>query len=177
MMRRICITICLALTLAFPAYAAGQAPSPAFDVEILSPSQLNGTAGDFVEVQADITNNGVDPISNITTYLSLVDNETHMPVDLEDWSAEKGLFIGTIDAGQVFPLNWKVHFVKAGNYSLSIVAIVEGQDTPQVSTLVNFDVVPKRNLNPGMVLPVALGEPVILLILMLILIGRRKTDE
>ncbi|MCX6646625.1 MAG: hypothetical protein NTY09_09730 [bacterium] len=157
--------------------AKAQTAAPQIKIEILSPSQLNGTAGDFVTVQAQITNLGTEPVSNITTYLSLVDNETKMPVDLEDWSVERGLFIGTIDAGQVLPLNWKVHFVKAGNYSLIIIGVVEGQDKPEVSTLTYFDVAPKHNLNPGMVLPVALGEPIVLLVIMLLVISRRKTDE
>jgi hypothetical protein len=145
-------------------------------IKILSAQTLSGTAGDFVTVQGEIKNLGKQPINNITTYLSLVDMDNKQPIDLEDWSAEMGLFIGTIDASQIMPLNWKVHFVKAGNYSLAIVANTEGINIPQVSNLTYFKVSPKHNLNPGKVLPVALGEPIIIIFILLALTYKRKSN-
>ncbi len=146
-------------------------------LDILSSKNLDGIAGDFVTVQAQITNISQQPITDITTYLSLVDNENKLPVDLEDWSAEKGLFIGTIEPNQVFPLNWKIHFVKAGIYSLVIVATAPTSETPQVSKITHFKVSPKHNLNPGKVLPVALGEPIILLFIMGMINYKRQREE
>jgi len=145
-----------------------QAESRPLKISLLSEKTLCGTAGDFATVNAQVTNSGPGPINDITTYISLVDEANKIPVDLEDWSAEKGLFIGTIDSGQTLPLNWKIHFVKAGTYSLMIVAEIAGQEIPQVSTIVHFTVNPKRNLNPGQVLPVALGMPIIVLFIMLL---------
>jgi len=51
---------------------------------------------------------------------------------------------------------------------LIIVAEVAGQEIPQVSTIVHFTVKPKHNLNPGKVLPVALGTPIFVLFIMLL---------
>ncbi len=153
------------------AYADSSLP---LKINILSSNNLSGTAGDFVTVQAEITNTGQSSLTDITTYLSLVDNQNKLPVDLEDWSAEKGLYIGTIDAGQTFPLNWKIHFVKAGNYSLVVVATAPISDTPEVSKITHFDVQPKQNLNPGKVLPIALGEPIAVLFLMLMINYKRS---
>jgi hypothetical protein len=138
-------------------------------LQILSSKTLSGTAGDYVTVQGQITNMSKNIITDITTYLSLVDNESKLPVDLEDWSAEKGLYVGSIEPGQTLPLVWKIHFVKAGTYSLIIVAEIRGMETPQASTIVHFQVNPKQNLNPGKVLPVALGEPILLAFIMLML--------
>jgi hypothetical protein len=146
-------------------------------MKILSADTLSGVAGDYVTVQGQITNTGTSPLSDVTTYLSLVDNQNKLPVDLEDWSAEKGLFIGTIDAGATLPLNWKIHFVKAGNYSLIIVAEAASSQVPQVSTVTHFNVAPKKNLNPGQVLPVALGTPIVILCLMFFISYRRRVDE
>jgi hypothetical protein len=145
-------------------------------IEMLSSKTLNGTAGDYVTAQAQIKNTGQQSVSNITTYLSLVDEESKLPVDLEDWSAEKGLFIGTIESGQVLPLNLKVHFVKPGNYSLIIVAEIAGQDSPQTSVIIHFHVNQKHNLNPGQVLPVALGMPIILLAVIFAIQYRRNKN-
>jgi hypothetical protein len=155
-------------------FAAAQS-SNSLTMEILSAKTLNGTAGDFVSVQAQIKNTDKQPIDNISTYLSMVDENTKLPVDLEDWSAEKGQFIGSIDTGQTLPLNWKIHFVTPGNYSLIIVAETQGQDIPQSSTITHFHVNPKRNLNPGQVLPVALGTPIVLLFIMAFLTYKRNS--
>lgn len=150
---------------------------PTLDINISSSKTLSGTAGDFVTVEGTITNSSSQPLNNITTYLSLADNETKLPVDLEDWSAEKGLYIGTIDAVQTLPLNWKIHFVKAGTYSLIIIAEVSGNELPQVSGITQFQVNPKRNLNPRQVLPVALGTPILLIFIMFLLTNRRRVEE
>jgi len=138
-------------------------------LDILSSKTISGTAGDYVTVMGQIKNLTQQPITDITTYLSLVDGENKLPVDLEDWSAEKGLYIGTIDSGQVLPLNWKIHFVKAGDYSLTIIAIIANSEMPQASSVTHFKVNPKRNLDPGQVLPVALGTPMVLIFIMLML--------
>ncbi len=180
-MKRLLFTnFILALILGFSTFAYAQTPSttpPSLSLEIISAGTLSGVAGDYVTVQGQVTNTGTSRLNDVTTYLSLVDNQNKLPVDLEDWSAEKGLFIGTIDAGQTLPLNWKIHFVKAGNYSLIIVAEAANSQVPQVSTITHFDVAPKRNLNPGQVLPVALGTPIVLLCLLFAISYRRKIEE
>ena len=144
------------------------------EINIISSKTLSGTAGDYVTVKGEIKNASSQPIANITTYLSLVDAGAKLPVDLEDWSAEKGLFIGTIDPGQTLPLEWSIHFVKSGNYTLSIIADIEGQEKPITSVLTYFNVAPKKNLDPGHVLPVALGEPLAILIIFGYIGYRRK---
>lgn len=158
-----------------PLAAFAQTAQP-LTLSVTSQSALSGTAGDYVNVTGSIANITTTAIANITTYLSLVDNQTKMPVDLEDWSAEKGLYIGSVAGGQQLPLNWKIHFVKAGDYSLIIVAETAGQRDPIVSTITNFHVNPKRNLNPGQVLPVALGMPLVVLLLISALYYRRQKE-
>ncbi len=157
--------------------ASARSSPPTLSIEITSSKTLNGTAGDYVTVNGTIKNTGDKPLQDIVTYLSLVDNETKLPVDLEDWSAEKGLHIGTIEANQTLPLNWKIHFVKSGAYSLIIVAEVAGNELPQVSSITQFHVDPKINLNPGEVLPVALGTPLILSFVLILLAHKRRLEE
>lgn len=146
-------------------------------MRILSSKNLSGVAGDFVTVKGTVTDIGNAPLQDVTTYLSLMDNQNKLPVDLEDWSVEKGLYIGTIDPGQTMPLEWKVHFVKSGNYSLVIIAEAAGSDTPQVSAITDFNVAPKKNLNPGQVLPVALVTPIVVILALFSLSRRREVED
>ena len=161
--------------LTLPAFFARADANSPLSFDILSSNSLSGTAGDFVTVQSQITNHGTASISDVTTYLSLVDTGNKLPVDLEDWSAEKGLFIGTIEPGRTLPLNWKIHFVKAGEYSLIIVAETAGNNYPETSSVVNFSVASKQNLNPGKVLPVALLTPIVILCIMVLLTYKRNS--
>jgi hypothetical protein len=173
-MKWIQFLICVSILSGFAAHADGGAPPLA--VEMLSGDVASGTAGDYVTVAGQITNDGSEALSDVTTYLSLLDRDNKLPVDLEDWSAEKGLYIGTIEAGQTLPLNWKIHLVKAGAYSLVIIAEVGGNGAPQVSSIVRLDVSPKHNLNPGHVLPVALGTPIAVALLLFLLTQRRRVE-
>ncbi len=120
-MKKITIPLVIAVAFLLANVSLAKSVPPTLVMNILSSNTLSGTAGDFVTVEGTITNTGSQPLNGITTYLSLADNGTKLPVDLEDWSAEKGLYIGSIDAGQTLPLNWKIHFVKAGTYSLIII--------------------------------------------------------
>jgi hypothetical protein len=173
------------LMLLFISLTAISIPSTHYDaknvsplsIRIVSDTILNGTAGDYATIVARISNLGSKSLNDITTYLSLMDIENKAPVDLEDWSAEKGLYIGTIDAGQTFPLNWKVHFVKAGTYSLIIIAEMVNSEQPEVSNIVQFHVKSKHNLNPGHILPVALGTPILLIFFLLLLSYRRRVED
>jgi hypothetical protein len=157
--------------------ALGDEPAPPLVLEILSSRNLNGTAGDFVTVEARITNAGREPLSGVTTYLSLVDTTSNLPVDLEDWSAERGLYVGSIEPDQSLPLGWRIHFVKAGGYALLIVAVTAGSDVPNVSVITHFRVLPKRSLDPGHILPVALGEPLVLVVFLALVNTRRRVRE
>jgi hypothetical protein len=173
---RYILVTCILVILLIDGASARSSP-PALSIDIASSKTLNGTSGDYVAVEGTITNTGDKSLQDIVTYLSLVDNETKLPVDLEDWSAEKGLHIGTIEAGQTLPLNWKIHFVKSGAYSLIIVAEAAGNELPQVSSIIQFHVNPKINLNPGEVLPVALGTPIILSFVLILLAHKRRLEE
>ena len=168
MKTRLLIILLVSTLFAVPICVRAQSGSP-LELRILSSKTMSGVAGDFATVDAEIINRSGQPINNVTTYMSLVNADTRTPVDLEDWSAEKGLFIGTIDVNQTLPLTWKIHFVQSGNYTLSIVANIDGSNIPIISELTHFKVASKQNLNPGHVLPVALGEPILLILLFLMI--------
>jgi hypothetical protein len=172
------LIICMVLfVLTIPTYMvfAGENVSPAgIDITISSAKMLKGVAGEFVTISGQVTNNSDQPIDDITTYLSLVDKENKLPVDLEDWSAEKGLYIGSIDVKQTLPLTWKIHLVKAGSYTLAVIANVADQERPVTSSITQLIVEPKINLNPGQVLPVALGMPILLFACLAIIQYRRS---
>jgi len=140
------------------------------EITVLSDKNIHGIAGQIIKIEGSIAsldhffsnkNNG----SGIA-YISIVDDKDRVPVDLEDWSAEKGLYISSIEPGHPLPLEWNVRLVKSGMYSISILFNRHDDpfSNPITSQRINLEVSPKQNLNPGNVLPVAFGVPVGLII-------------
>jgi hypothetical protein len=174
-MRRLFVWILITASSALSAAPTASAPSaPPLIIDLTSSGLLGGVAGDFVTLRGTLTNTGPVPINDVTTYLSLVDTVNRAPVDLEDWSAEKGLFVGTIDPGVTLPLEWRLHFVKPGDYALTVLALEPTAARPVAAPVRYFHVAPKRTLNPGRVLPTALGTPVVLTFLLLLASYRRR---
>ena len=131
--------------------------------------EIHGVAGRFVRIKGSITNlNPRNALLGGIAYISLVDNKLKVPVDLEDWSAEKGLYIPSLEISQSIPLEWNVRLVKAGSYTVDILFNKDGDYSmpPVASSMILMEVAPKLNLNPGNVLPVAFGVPAVLMALL-----------
>jgi hypothetical protein len=140
-------------------------------INISNPSQIiHELVGKYITVNANLHYLKNDNTSTNSTiggiaYISIVDVKDRVPVDLEDWSAEKGLYIPSISSGQSLPLEWNVRLVKAGSYTISVLFNENNNafSTPIVSSRIDLEVAPKLNLNPGNVLPVAFGVPAVLI--------------
>ncbi len=136
-------------------------------IDVKSQHSIHGTAGQFVKVKGVITNNNPnDTTKSGIAYISIVDLKDKVPVDLEDWSVAKGLYIPGIKGGQALPIEWSVRLVKAGSYTIDMLFNPDGNlnTPPIISSRITMDVLPKINLNPGNVLPVAFGVPAIVII-------------
>ncbi|MDQ6862284.1 MAG: hypothetical protein M3044_00525 [Thermoproteota archaeon] len=135
-------------------------------IDIASAHKVNGIAGQFIKIEGIITNlSHNETINGGIAYISVVDIKNKVPIDLEDWSAAKGLYIPVIEAGQSLPLEWNLRLVKAGSYAIDLLFNKDGDfaSPPSASSKVFLEVAPKLNLNPGNVLPVAFGVPALIM--------------
>jgi len=125
--------------------------------------KVSGTAGQYVKLPAKITNTFDKPVKDAVAYISLVDvtKGQQAPVDLEDWSAHRAVTIGSLAPGQSTDASWSLRLVKGGNYVVYANAIDQGSTRASVGQEVPLYVAAQQNLNPGGVLPVALGIPVL----------------
>jgi len=131
-------------------------------IEITSSGTIHGIAGQIITIKGILTNLGSSATGGIA-YISIVDINNKIPIDLEDWSAEKGRDIPSIGPGQSIPMEWNVRLVKDGSYTIVILFSTNNSSVPPTSSSKIFlDVAPKHNLNPGNVLPVAFGVPALL---------------
>jgi len=140
-------------------------------ISISNPTKIiHELVGKYITISANLNYLRSDKTLENSTkdgiaYISIVDVKDKIPVDLEDWSVEKGLYIPSISAGQSLPLEWNVRLVKAGSYTISVL-FNENRNPfsdPIVSSRINLQVLPKLNLNPSNVLLVAFGVPSLLI--------------
>jgi hypothetical protein len=136
------------------------------EIDVTSLHYIREPTGQFIKVKGVITN--LSPVSSAKggiAYISIVDIKEKIPVDLEDWSVEKGLYIPSLKPGQSLPLEWDVRLVKAGSYTVDILFNTDGDliSPPIVSSKISLVVDPKLDLNPGNVLPVTFGVPAVLM--------------
>jgi len=153
-------TFLLCATLVFAADA------PAIKITLEHPDQTL-RLGDTPTFIGTVTNLGETPLKGVVVYLSLVSLEpgNEHPVDLEDWSAEKAVRIDLLPPGQTSTHQWSMRLIQAGSFGVALTGIGTEEKQPTVSPLVRFYVEPKPGLDSKRVLPVAIGEPLLLLAL------------
>lgn len=128
-----------------------------------SKTALSGKAGQYVKLPATVKNTSNRPVKDVVAYTSLVDatRGQQAPVDLEDWSAHRAVTIPALAAGQSKDVSWSLRLVKGGDYVVYANAITGGSTRASVGQEVPLSVAAQKNLNPGGVLPVAIGVPVV----------------
>jgi len=148
-------------------------------VEIkLEPPAGTMKMGDTPAFLGTVTNIGNRPLEGLIEYLSLVSLEpgNEHPVDLEDWSAQKAVRIDRLSPGESNKQTWGMRLIQSGKYGVALTVVDPKEKQPIVSDLVHFGVNPKPMLASNRILPVAIGEPVLLLTLLGVLRSiRRKT--
>ncbi|MHB9071913.1 MAG: hypothetical protein ACYC6G_00155 [Desulfobaccales bacterium] len=138
---------------------------PALRVSLQAPAGAL-KMGDTPNFLGAVTNLGPQPAQGLVVYLSLVSlapGDEH-PVDLEDWSAQKAVRLDRLNPGATDFRNWGMRLIQAGKYGVALTVVDPKENRPIVSDLVPFEIQPKVTLVAGRVLPVAIGEPLLILI-------------
>lgn len=137
--------------------------SSGIKIDITSSKNVSEVTGQIIIVDGTITNLSTNAMGGVA-YISILDMQNKIPIDLEDWSAEKGIYIQSIAPSQSLPLEWNLRLVKAGSYTVVVLFNKENDPLPPItSSKIFLEVTPKHNLNPGNVLPVAFGVPAMLI--------------
>lgn len=150
------------LAVASPALARATGAGNPLTVET-NAGRLSGTAGQYVKLPAKITNTSGKPVRDVVAYVTLVEvtKGQKAPVDLEDWSAHRAVTIGSLAPGQSRDTSWSLRLIKGGDYVVYANAIDKGSSRAAVGQEVPLTVTAHKNLNPGGVLPVAIGVPIL----------------
>jgi len=144
-------------------------------VSIDAPS-TKANMGDKITYTGTITNNSGKALNNIIAYISLVNITPgkESPMDLEDWSANKAIKIDTIQPYSTYEAKWPMRLIDSGNYVVYITVVNKNDNIPVTSTMSHLEIKRILRLNPNNVLPVAIGEPLLIGILFIFVVLRKR---
>jgi hypothetical protein len=123
--------------------------------------------GDQPVFKGLVTNTGQHVCGNLLVYLSLVSLKAgeESPVDLEDWSAQKAVVLDRLEPGEANGQDWSMRLIQSGRFGIILTVVEPGGTRPIVSDLIQFDVQPKATISSARIIPVAAGEPLLLIAL------------
>lgn len=128
-------------------------------------------ASDSIFFDTVVTNTTAEASPMILVAMNIINLEqAGEAIDPEDWSSERTQSIDSLAAGQSVTLSWKVNAILDGDVMIYMVAIPqpEGKHVishPIASPGIHLTVTPFTKLSPMGVLPVALGGPLLLLLI------------
>jgi hypothetical protein len=137
--------------------------------------------GDSVDFTTEVLYGGEGISPEIVVAMNIVNLGIGDPVDPEDWSPERTQSIEPMEAGESVTLEWTVRAILDGDYLVYMVVLPapespEATSQPIASTGIHLTVNPYTQLNPGGVLPLAIGMPLGLSLLLTFSTWRRRKN-
>ena len=140
--------------------------------------------GDKIEFNTSVTNKAAEASPPLIVAMNVINlDATGDVVDPEDWSPQRTQYIEQLAPGQSASQAWIINTILDGDYMVYMVLIPEpdSQETtsqPVASSGIHLTVTPFTRLNPGGVLPYAIGGPIVLAAAMVFIyrLRRRQID-
>jgi uncharacterized repeat protein (TIGR01451 family) len=160
------VTLGLAATASARTLAVVNDP-PTIDIEIDMDSAALKT-GDEIEFTTTVTNTADTPSPELIVAMNIINLGKSDPVDPEDWSPERTQAVDPLGPGESAEQTWSVEAILDGNYMVYMTAIVKPASAaetslPVTSPGIHMTVAPYQSTNPAGVLPVAIGMPLLLI--------------
>jgi hypothetical protein len=139
-------------------------------------------ASDSIFFDTVVTNNGTEASPAIFVAMNIINLEKGgEPIDPEDWSPQRTQSIDSLAPGESATLSWRVNAILEGDVMVYMVAIPQPENKdatshPIASPGIHLTVTPFTKLNPSGVLPIAIGIPVALLIV-IYFVNRRRNQN
>jgi hypothetical protein len=124
-----------------------------------------------------IENRSATEASGLVAHLNVLDLTGHTYVDPEDWSSNRTRYLTPIPAGGSTTLTWRMNAVNAGTIGIYVAVLPRsGAPVPPVTgATVRVHIKDRQTLNSGGILPLALGIPAALGLLVVTVRLRRRS--
>lgn len=170
----------------FHVQADGMAKAQAGDLQITIDMATAITKnGDKVEFNTTLTNGGAADSPPLIVAMNIINlNASGDVVDPEDWSPQRTQYVEPLGPGESAAQPWIVNTILEGDYMVYIVVIPapaseDSTSQPVASSGIHLKVNPFVRINPGGILPFAVGIPVVLILLLMgiLRLRRRSIDS
>jgi len=113
--------------------------------------------------------------------MNIINLGSGQPVDPEDWSPERTQTVGSLKPGQTSELTWTIESILKGDYLIYLVVTSKpagstSTSRPVASSGIHLTVKPHTRLNPGGIMPFAIGTPIALTVVWLGLRALRRRE-
>jgi hypothetical protein len=153
------------------ARAQGSPTSGAVTVEISRESAAL-TAGEWVEFNTVLRNNGAIATPPMTAHLSIAALAAGKHVDPEDWSPQRTQFLSPLQPGESVQLPWRLHVLFEGAFASFVTLVSENESfAPVVSPSLRVQVAQDSILPWKDVIPVVAVVPLFPLALLVITVA------
>jgi hypothetical protein len=138
--------------------------------------------GDEFDFETKVKN--IDPHKQsgpLVVAMNIVNLGSGQPVDPEDWSPERTQAIDSLKPGQASELTWTIESILKGDYLIYMVVTPKpvgstSTSQPVASSAIHLTVKPHTRLNPGGIMPLAIGTPTALTVVWLGLRAMRRRE-
>jgi hypothetical protein len=171
------VLIVLAALAPTPAFAAGSTHQDSSIVVTAESTRISAELGQEFAVRTTVTNQSAAEVAGLVAHLDVLGFDSEIAIDPEDWSSERTRTLPTLQPGDSVTFTWSLHAVNAGTIGLYVAAVArEGADgaPPFVGPTILADISERPTVGSSGVLPLAVGIPVVLALLVAGLRLRRR---
>jgi ABC-type transport system involved in cytochrome c biogenesis permease component len=162
---------------------ASQTDEQPLQIDIDTVSKVVKT-GDKVEFSTKVTNNAAKESPPLIVAMNVINlDKKGDVVDPEDWSPQRTQYLEKLAPGGSASLSWVINTILDGDYMVYMAVIPEPSGTeasslPVASPGLHLTVTPFTRLNPGGILPYAIGGPILLGLIIYVVyrLRRRQID-
>jgi hypothetical protein len=144
----------------------------------VQPEKINANMGDTITFTGIVENNGNTVVNGLRVYLSTlrVTDGKEMTMSPEDWNVFDVAPIENLSPGKSTSYNWSMLLIDSGEYKVYLTMVDKNENQAVMSRMSELIIKKAQKLNPNNVVPVVLGVPisVIIIILSLRFIRRKK---
>lgn len=171
---------CLAVLLGVPLLLAlGSTPAQgavkASGVTVsIEPATGTVVLGDTFDLRVSVTNDAAAPSAPLAVHIDVTDPAAATSVDPEDWTPTLTRTVGVLAPGATKTVRWTVQPIAGGTFAVYAVALAPGEADLSASDVLVLTVDEQRTLDPGGILPLAVGVPTLVGALLVVQIRRAR---
>ena len=170
-MTRLAAALFAAAVLAGPAAAT---PGP-LTVSV-DRSQVSTRLGHSFVFRSTIANRSNAPAAGQIAHLNVLSLRPGVYIDPEDWSSHRTRYLAPIPPHGSTTVTWRVKAVNAGSIGVYVAVVPASGSSvrPNAGPMLHASIADRRNLNSGGIAPLALGVPLVLVGLLVVVRIRRR---